>query len=141
MERLKVKEVALRLLTESGRITSGELANATGVSRQTAHAVLARLVDEGDVTAVGAGRGAHYVLSGFRSYRWDVRGLEEHRVWSELLLDAALVDTRDPARSVLDYAVSEMVNNVIDHSGSEGLTVTVSVQIDEVAMSRKYERQ
>ncbi|MFV1969727.1 MAG: MarR family transcriptional regulator, partial [Acidimicrobiia bacterium] len=135
MERQKVKHEALRLLTISGRVTSGELADATGVSRQTAHAPLARLVAEGIASAVGAGRGAHYVLTGFRSYRWDVQGLEEHRVWDEILLDDALAQTRGPARSVLHYAVSEMVNNVIDHSGSDGLTVGIAMQGDEIAMS------
>ncbi len=135
MERQKVKHEALRLLTISGRVTSGELADATGVSRQTVHAVLARLVEDGIANAVGAGRGAHYVLTGFRSYRWDVQGLEEHRVWDEILLDDALAHTGEPARSVLHYPVSEMVNNVIDHSGSDGLIVGISMQGDEIAMS------
>jgi len=135
MERQKVKGEALHLLMISGRVTSGELADATGVSRQTAHSVLARLVEDGVADAVGAGRGAHYVLTGFRSYLWEVRGLEEHRVWDELLLDDALAPTQDPARSVLHYAVSEMVNNVIDHSGSDGLTVGISMQGDEVSLS------
>ena len=135
MERLKVKAKALRILANSGRITSGELADATGVSRQTGHAVLAQLVDEGIVEAVGAGRGSHYVLTGLRSYRWRVHALEEHRVWDALLLDEALTDTRDPARSVLHYAVSEMVNNVIDHSGSADLSVGISTQVDEISIS------
>ena len=135
MERLKVKGEALRILANSGRITSGKLADATGVSRQTGHTVLAQLVDEGVVEAVGAGRGAHYVLTGLRSYRWHVHGLEEHRVWDALQLDEALTDTRDPARSVLHYAASAMVNNVIDHSGFAGLSVGISAQVDEISIS------
>ena len=131
----KVKDEALRILANNGRITSGALADATGVSRQTGHAVLSRLVDEGVVEAAGAGRGAHYVLTGFQSYRWGVRGLEEHRVWSALLLDETLADTHDPVRSVLQYAVSEMVNNVIDHSGSAGLSVGVCTQVDGISIS------
>lgn len=116
-------------------MTSGELAEEAGVSRQTAHAVLAGLVGEGIAEAVGAGRGAHYVPAGFRSYRWDVRGVEEHRVWYELLRDDALVNVQDPARSVLAYAVSEMVNNVIDHSGSDDLTVRVGESGGEAIIS------
>ena len=135
MERQKVKSEALRILAIGGRITSGELADATGVSRQTGHAVLSQFVAEGVVEAVGAGRGAHYVLTGLRSYRWGVHGLEEHRVWNTLLLDEALADTRDPARSVLQYAVSEMVNNVIDHSESAGLSVGISTHVDEISIS------
>jgi anti-sigma regulatory factor (Ser/Thr protein kinase) len=135
MERQNVKHTALRLLAVSGRITSGELAAATMVSRQTAHAVLTRLVGDGDVVAVGAGRGAHYVLTGFRSYRWDVRDLEEYHVWNELVSDSALAEAADPALSVLQYAVSEMVNNVIDHSGSDEVRVGVSMGENDVTVS------
>jgi anti-sigma regulatory factor (Ser/Thr protein kinase) len=135
MERLNVKLTALRLLAVSGRITSGELAAATAVSRQTAHAALKQLVDDGVVVAVGAGRGAHYVLSGFRSYRWDVRDLEEHRVWNDLVHDSALTGAVDPALSVLQYGVSEMVNNVIDHSGSDEVKVGVSLRGNDITVS------
>lgn len=135
MERQNVKHTALRLLRLNGRITSGELAAATMVSRQTAHAILAQLADDGDVVAVGAGRGAHYILTGFRSFRWDVRDLEEHRVWSDLERDSALAGIGDPALSVLQYAVSEMVNNVIDHSESDEVKVGVSVADSDVTVS------
>lgn len=135
MKRQKVKVEAHRLLTMSGRVTSGGLADATGVSRQTAHTVLARLVEEGVADAVGAGRGAHFVLTGFRSYRWSVQGLEEHRVWDKILLDESLKHTQGPALSVLHYATSEMVNNVIDHSRSDDLTVGISRQGDEIVIS------
>jgi anti-sigma regulatory factor (Ser/Thr protein kinase) len=43
----------------------------------------------------------------------------------------------DPARSVLHYAVSEMVNNVIDHSGSDDLTVGISMRDNDVTLSIK----
>ena len=135
MKRINVKELAARVLASRGRIASGELAKEAGVSRQTAQAVLAGLVDEGVAEAVGAGRGAHYVPAGQTSYRWDVRGLEEHRVWSELVRDKSLADLPDPVRSVLAYAVFEMVNNVIDHSGSGGLLVRVGCSGGAVAIS------
>lgn len=135
MERINVKGTALELLARSGRLTSGELARAAGVSRQTAHATLTGLVAEGAAEAVGAGRGAHYVATGLRSLVWDVAGLEEHRVWGELVRDTALGTVKDPALSVLEYAVSEMVNNVIDHSGSPTLTVRVGEREGDVAIS------
>lgn len=135
MEGLNVKELAFRLLTLHGRLSSGELARDAGVSRQTAHAVLAGLVGDGVAEAVGAGRGAHYVPAKLRSYRWDVDGLEEHRVWHDLLRDEAMETVQDPALSVLEYAVTEMVNNVIDHSGSGDLVVRIGARDGDIVVS------
>ncbi|MFV2000250.1 MAG: STAS-like domain-containing protein [Acidimicrobiia bacterium] len=150
MKRPKVKDIALRLLTNEGRITSGELARAAGVSRQTAHAALSVLVQRGMAQPVGAGRGAHYLPTGVRSYRWSNEGLEEHRVWAELLDGEPLSSVRDPARSILEYAVSEMVNNVIDHSLADTVTVrvgrlgndlTITIEDDGVGVFAKIQEE
>jgi anti-sigma regulatory factor (Ser/Thr protein kinase) len=135
MEGIKVKDLALHLLTMHGRLTSGELAREAGVSRQTAHAVLVGIVDDGTAEAVGAGRGAHYVPADHRAYRWEVKGLEEHRVWRELLRDESMETVQDPARAVLEYAVTEMANNVIDHSGSGDLSVRIGTRDRSVTIS------
>ena len=135
MKRLNVMDTALRLLASNGRITSGELARATGVSRQAAHATLSRLVEQGVAQPVGAGRGAHYVPTGFRSYRWSTAGLEEHRVWADLADDDSLSPVQDPAHSILEYAVTEMVNNVIDHSGADVVTVRVGRLDNDLVVS------
>lgn len=135
MERKKVKDVALGLLAARGRATSGEIARAAAVSRQTAHAVMTGLVRDGVVEARGSGRGAHYVATGFRRYEWQVEGLEEHRVWEDIKGDPALRDVPAPAEPILEYSVSEMVNNVIDHSGSVELVIRVGGDGDEVVVS------
>ncbi|MEA2023182.1 MAG: DUF4325 domain-containing protein [Actinomycetota bacterium] len=135
MEGSNVKALALHLLTLHGRLTSGELAREGGVSRQTAHAVLVGLVGDGVAEAVGAGRGAHYVPAELRSHRWDVNGLEEHSVWRDLLRDEAMETVEDPARSVLEYAVTEMVNNVIDHSDSGDLVVRIGAHDRDIVVS------
>ena len=78
MKRKNVKETALGLLAEQGRVTSGDVARVAGVSRQSAHATLAALVSAGNATPVGAGRGAHYVPADALSFNWQTAGLEEH---------------------------------------------------------------
>lgn len=134
MERINVRDMAVDLLMRRGRVSSGQLASAAGVSRQTAHATLTRLVADGVAEAVGAGRGAHYVPTGLRSFEWDVGHLEEHRVWRDLVRESTLADVPEPASAVLHYAVSEMVNNVIDHSASPLLTVRVGMSGDDVTV-------
>ena len=49
-------------MVESGKITTGELSDNLGISRQAALKEMNKLVDLGVVKLVGEGRGAHYVL-------------------------------------------------------------------------------
>jgi anti-sigma regulatory factor (Ser/Thr protein kinase) len=134
VERKNVKEMALGLLAEQGRVTSGDLARVAGVSRQSAHATLAALVSAGNATPVGAGRGAHYVPADALSFNWQTAGLEEHLVWEELRAQHSVSGLSANAEAVLGYSVSEMVNNVIDHSGSDILVTRVSRDSDDVVV-------
>jgi anti-sigma regulatory factor (Ser/Thr protein kinase) len=134
VKRKNVKEMALGLLAEQGRVTSGDLARVAGVSRQSAHATLAALVSAGNATPVGAGRGAHYVPADALSFNWQTAGLEEHLVWEELRAQHSVSGLSANAEAVLGYSVSEMVNNVIDHSGSDILVTRVSRDSDDVVV-------
>ena len=134
MERIDAKDTAVDLLMRWGRVSSGQLVSIAGISRQAAHATLRRLVADGVAEAVGAGRGAHYVPAGLRSFTWDVDRLEEHQVWRDLRRETTFGDLTESASSVLHYAVSKMVNNVIDHSASPTLTVRVGMSGDDVTV-------
>jgi anti-sigma regulatory factor (Ser/Thr protein kinase) len=134
VKRKNVKEMAIGLLAEQGRVTSGDLARVAGVSRQSAHATLAALVSAGNATPVGAGRGAHYVPADALSFNWQTAGLEEHLVWEELRAQHSVSGLSANAEAVLGYSVSEMVNNVIDHSGSDILVTRVSRDSDDVVV-------
>jgi excisionase family DNA binding protein len=50
-------------------------------------------------------------------------GLAEHEVWRRVVDDLRL-DTDSNARKIAAYAFMEMLNNAIDHSGSETVAVT-----------------
>ncbi len=126
--------MAVELLAEQGKVSSGGLARMAGVSRQTAHATLAELVSAGNAIRVGAGRGAHYVPADSLSFDWLTVGLEEHLVWEELRAQRSMSGLSANAEAVLSYSVSEMVNNVIDHSGSDLLVTRVSRDIDDVVV-------
>ena len=122
------------MLAEQGRVTSGDLARVAGVSRQSAHATLAALVSAGSAASVGAGRGAHYVPADSLSFDWLTEGLEEHLVWEELRTQHPMSGLSVDAEAVLSYSVTEMVNNVIDHSGSDVLVTRVSRDSDDVVV-------
>jgi len=102
----------------------------TGLSRQAVNKRVRALVDEGTIEAAGTTRA--------RQYRWRpllrVRVLEdlsEDRIWRERIA-TALVDVSANVRDILAYGVTEMVNNVIDHSGATEMVVVLKSLPDEI---------
>lgn len=115
------------LVYASGRVSSGEVAAAAGVTRQAAHYHLRRMVGTGELRAVGAGRGRRYELRTEWSERLAAHGLEEDGVWRRVLEDAATVrGLPGPALAISKFAFLEMLNNAIDHSRSEEVGVSVA---------------
>ena len=114
----------LEAIAHDGGNVAARLADQHGVSRQSASAWLAKMKREGVVASSGVGRGVRYQLA----VQVDVRqeyacdGLNEDLVWRELIAPH-LVDLPANVRDIWHYAVTEMVNNTIDHSGSEMVKV------------------
>lgn len=128
-----VSSAVSRLLATDGAVTSRALAQATGLSRQSAHAHLSRLVDDGELTRTGRGPATRYVaLTRTLSFRIGATResgvvLDEETVWRETeeIVDALFTLSR-AARDRVHYAVTEMVNNAIDHASASRVDVTVS---------------
>ncbi len=68
--------------------------------------------------AVERGRAAFDAL-------YPLPGLEEHTVW-ERVADSVAVGAQSPAHGVMQYVLTEMVNNAIDHSRGSRVHVTVT---------------
>jgi anti-sigma regulatory factor (Ser/Thr protein kinase) len=64
--------------------------------------------------------------------RYPLQGLAEHEVWREVRESVGL-DPSNPAVHVIEYALEEMVNNAISHSG--GSVVRVMVRATPEALS------
>ena len=122
-----VPEAIEALLAGAGSLSTGEVAEAAGVTRQAAHRHLRRFVDEGRLRAVGAGRTAHYVPA-VDLHRVDpLAGLREDAVWSEVLDEVpALATGTDAALATDRLAFTEMLNNAIDHSGGSEVEIDVA---------------
>ena len=121
-------------MAHRGRNVAARLAKRHRVSRQAASAWLAALKNEGAITVSGIGRGVEYRLKPFvqasREYRRE--GLTEDRVWTEFFAPQ-LSDLAGSAHDIWQYAITEMVNNAIDHSGSG--QVSVGLQRDALSTS------
>jgi anti-sigma regulatory factor (Ser/Thr protein kinase) len=113
------------LFTRGQVRSAGEVAAALGISRQAAHRHLAALVAAGRLKVEGRGRSVRYRDAASLPFsRRYPRAIAEDRVWTELSSELpALVQLDPEARSVFQYAFTEMLNNAIEHSGSPEIEV------------------
>lgn len=105
-------------------MTSGELAEALGVSRQSVHVLMGKLVKAGLVVRGGSPRRAVFGLRGEGGVVVRLRkrlrneGLREWDVLQGLREGSLVGGLTDEVRSIFEYGFSEMLNNAIEHSGS-----------------------
>lgn len=121
-----IREFVIHQLATGQADISGLIQSQFGISRQAASKHLKRLVSDGLLVAEGSTRARRYGLaSERRSFNYELSTkLAEDRVWREDV--APLLDGLP--QNVLDiwqYTVTEMVNNAIDHSGGNVLSVAI----------------
>ena len=121
-----IPELIRVLVADRGSVAAGEVATQAGVTRQAAHYHLARMVRDGELRQTGAGRGSRYVPDADLDRSYPLGGLEEDRVWDEVVRDVPQIRDAPPTvRSIMRYAFTEMLNNAIDHSGGTEARVKV----------------
>jgi anti-sigma regulatory factor (Ser/Thr protein kinase) len=125
-----------------------KVAEKFGVTRQAAQLHLRSLTREGKVGGEGTARWRRYQLRAL--WRKEERhtigpAFSEDVVWERFVRNH-MEDVNEEAREIVQYGVTEMVNNVIDHSGAKKVRVTVerfamaytiSVSDDGVGMFQK----
>jgi anti-sigma regulatory factor (Ser/Thr protein kinase) len=123
-------EQVRRLVDRRGQVQNRDVARALRVSAATAHRLLQALLVGGVLERHGKGRAAAYRLRTLRR-RYRLDGLDEHRVWEEMLADIGRIRPLDAdASRSLAYAASEIVNNAIDHSRGRAVEVRVTFEPD-----------
>lgn len=121
-------------------VRTADVAVLLGVTRQYASTLISELVSEGRLVKAGSTRSTRYALPEYakrnlqafpvvfsRAYR--NAGLEEHLILEEI--ESEFLPFRklpENVRSIFTYALSEMVNNAIEHSESGKMRVSVSIQ-------------
>ena len=109
--------------TDIARLTAEEF----GVSRQTIHRHIVKLVNEGQLTSSGQTRGKQYQLATLVRHGDVIAvtpGLEEHITWRNNIMPY-LGDLADNVLEACEYGFTEMVNNVVSHSDAKELTVQI----------------
>lgn len=97
-----------------------------GVSRQAVNRQLSHLVDAGLLEVTGTTKGRKYALRllDSRDLWFEVAGLHEDEVWTERFA-AAVADLPPNVKEICYYGFTEMLNNVIDHSGSSMVNINL----------------
>ncbi|MDE3085570.1 MAG: DUF4325 domain-containing protein [Acidobacteriota bacterium] len=113
-------------LLAGGPRSTGQLGLSLGLTRQAVLLHLQRLDREGLVRSSGRGRATRWERSFLRRFSWPLSpNLAEDRLWTEIKAASPEFDALpDRARSILGYAMTEMLNNAIDHSEGTEIAVT-----------------
>ncbi|HWX02592.1 STAS-like domain-containing protein [Collimonas sp.] len=127
MEKAKIKLIC-QLVEADGQNVAARLADKEHVSRQAASAWLAAARQEGVISSEGTGRGVRYALATLASASkvYQREGLSEDIVWRELCAPM-LRELPDNVRGIWQHAMTEMINNAVDHSGSGQVTVAMQM--------------
>ncbi|MCK5571785.1 MAG: ATP-binding protein [Bacteroidetes bacterium] len=145
MKAVEVRTFIEQRLGSQGEIRTTEITQATGVSRAYAHRILQEFESEGKLRRVGKANRARYVSTAGEalsesteretSFRRFLRneGLEEHLVFREIREKTGILRALpENVVRIVEYAFNEMLNNAIEHSRSERVTVVMNRWADGV---------
>jgi len=127
-------EAIIKYIEQHGSIGSRELSAHFGISRQALNPHLRALIDGGKLIKTGSTKNARYHTSVKAEIKerfagdFQVAGLDESHIYQRLSLSLNLSRWLKPdVESIANYAFTEMLNNVIDHSGSNQTRVRASM--------------
>lgn len=105
------------------------------ISRQALNRHMTALEEEGVLISEGRTRSRRYKLRSDRVFKvLKVAGLQEDQPWNELV-KPKLAAAPHNVLEVCDYGFTEILNNVIDHSGSDYVTIDCSINPVSISFS------
>lgn len=128
-------EQIIKFISKNKKISSQNVADMFSISRQAAHKKISQLVQTGELIKAGKTRAVVYMLPGiFNASKNGVvlnlknKNLKEHEVFEEISRNlVSLKELSENVKSIFNYAFSEMLNNAIEHSGSDQIEVKVNI--------------
>lgn len=134
MKREAIEQAILRLAERVDKFQVAQVLDQLEedfASRQYISGVLNDLVTKGLLSTAGSKRFTYYSLPGKadslidkETRRLRNQSLTDHLVYEEIMSKAALAKRlNESTRSIVNFAFTEMLNNAIEHSGSEYITI------------------
>jgi anti-sigma regulatory factor (Ser/Thr protein kinase) len=133
-----IREFILRNVERHPGTIGGLVAKEFSVSRAAIGKYMQRLVEEGFLTAAGKTNARKYELAPITEFLDRIEiypGLYEDDVWRNQVIPA-LKTEMIPANviDICQYGFTEMLNNVIDHSGSKFCLISVAQTYSSIKM-------
>lgn len=136
---MSTKDKILGWARAGEKLKTSSLSKRLRISRQTTADHLRKLVARGLLVKTGSTRNAVYAHGDSRTSKPPkgnvallfkrTKGLEEHIVFEEIARKLSLKSKVPPnVHSIASYALTEMVNNAIDHSRSRQVRITAKVE-------------
>jgi anti-sigma regulatory factor (Ser/Thr protein kinase)/DNA-binding MarR family transcriptional regulator len=134
---MDLKDRIFSKIKEQGPVSVHEIARDFRVTRAYIHKLLKELRSEGQVSVIGKTTRARYVASsqkelvrkslaqiGKVAFRLKNQGLDEAFVFERIERETGIfLDIPENVHRIVRYAFTEMLNNAIDHSGSDEILV------------------
>lgn len=136
------KEKILEEARKKGTVKSADFQVEYKVSRQYVTKLLSQLVAEKKIMKIGSTRSAFYttdehvkkhpdILPSAYTLRFANKDVEEHKISEEIKKHFIQLDgLKENIKSIFEYALLEMLNNAIEHSTSEKISVFVGLHND-----------
>ncbi len=123
-----IRKFILSHVNEYPREIAAQTAQEFGITRQAVNKHIKALVEQKALMVQGSTRNKTYSLhpqvQWVKKYSLATK-LEEDIIW-DIDIKSQLADLPDNVRAIWYYAFTEMVNNAIDHSSGEEMTIQVS---------------
>jgi anti-sigma regulatory factor (Ser/Thr protein kinase) len=126
-QKPKIQRYLLRQIATGNTNPIHSTVNRFGVSRQYVSRLLRELINDDLVTAIGTTSDRAFALAVETHQRTFPITLPEDRVWRDFAAPILKDVVKPKASAILQYGVSEMVNNVIDHSGADSCVIKIWV--------------
>ena len=135
---MDVRSLIIEKLRENGEVRASEIVRVTGYSRTYVNRFLRELREEGVLTLIGRANRARYIPATERRVTKEIRSVRNVRKFlinKDLSEDEILSDIKrntgifynlaENVSSIVEYAFCEMLNNAIEHSSSDRITITM----------------
>lgn len=145
---MDMKGMIIEELEKKGEIKASEIVKATGFSRTYVNRFFQELRDEGRIVLIGRTNRANYVLatkeavSAAKARMLDItlnlqnKELHEDKIIEEIKKKTGIfIGTKENVSDILNYALSEMLNNAIDHSNSQMIKTTMRKDKNSITFS------
>jgi anti-sigma regulatory factor (Ser/Thr protein kinase) len=133
---MDVKNLIIRKLEKDGEVRSADIVRETGFSRAYVNRFFRELREEGVLTLVGKANRSKYIPAVEKLVRDEIEstksirrilgnsGLQEDKVFYDIEKRTGIMKALpENVHRILNYAFTEMLNNAIEHSGSETIKV------------------